>query len=156
MEGICLNFGIRASSIVLHDDREDLLVRVTSYGLSPEYLEKGILVEAERTRHVLSGDVGYYADFPNDPRVLDSGAISKEKLASMLSIPVMHAGKVLGLIKMYHSETWELHEDDLDALLILGRQLGLRIEYTGLRNFFETVKHAAGSLPMRMLEGLGA
>jgi hypothetical protein len=73
----------------------------------------------------------------------------------MLSVPIKYHEHVLGLIKMYHSDPWILHEDDLDAFCVLAAHLGLRIEHTGLRNFFEMVKAAAASLPLRMMQGLG-
>ena len=57
-------------------------------------------------------------------------------------------------MRMYHSDRILLHDDDIESILVLCRQLGLAIEYNGLRNFLDMLKGAMGNLPLRMLEGL--
>lgn len=156
VEGICRSFKIKACSIFLYDDRERQLFRVTSYGLSDDYIRKGpIIVDHNRNPETLSGEVVFYQDLKTDNRVLFPEAAMAEGILSMLSVPIKYHEHVLGLIKMYHSDPWILHEDDLDAFCVLAAHLGLRIEHTGLRNFFEMVKAAAASLPLRMIQGLG-
>lgn len=156
VEGICSAFKIKACSIFLYDDREQQLFRVTSHGLSQEYLRKGpIIVDHNKNPETLSGEAVFYQDLRNDARVLFPEAAMEEGISSMLSVPIKYHEYVLGLIKLYHNDPWMLHEDDLDAFCVLGAQLGLRIEHTGLRNFFEMVKAAAGNLPLRMMQGLG-
>ena len=69
----------------------------------------------------------------------------------MLSIPIKSRNMVIGLIRIYNSEPWEIHEEDVDAFRVLAKQLGLVIEYHGLKNFLETVNSAMDKLPLRML-----
>ncbi|MCK4791190.1 MAG: GAF domain-containing protein, partial [Desulfobacteraceae bacterium] len=63
-------------------------------------------------------------------------------------------GAIIGLMRIYHGEPLELHEDDVDSLSVLLGHLGLVIENNGLKNFVEQVKIGMGSLPPRLLEGL--
>ncbi len=72
----------------------------------------------------------------------------------MLSIPVKSRESTIGVLRIYESEPQVFHEEDIDALCILGEHLGLVIENNGLRNFLDGVKTALGSLPLRLLEGL--
>ena len=72
----------------------------------------------------------------------------------MLSIPIMSRDAIIGVMRIYHGEPLELHEDDIDSLTLLLKQLGLVIENKGLKNFVEQVRIGMGRLPPRLLEGL--
>jgi signal transduction protein with GAF and PtsI domain len=154
VEGVCSAFRVKACSIKLYDDREKELFRVASCGLSRNYLKNEPIIVQGENMECLNGEVIFYEDIRKDKRVINPEAAEKEGIVSMLSVPIKYGRAVLGVLKMYHDAPWILHEDDLDAFTVFARHLGLRIEYTGLRNFFETVKAAAGSLPLRMLEDI--
>ena len=154
VEGVCSAFNIKGCSIKLYDDREKELFRVSSCGLSKNYLKNEPIIVSGENEECLNGEVIFYKDMRNDKKVVNPEAAEKEGIVSMLSVPIMYGRAVLGVLKMYHSAPWILHDDDLDAFTVFAKHLGLRIEYTGLRNFFETVKAAAGSLPLRMIEDL--
>ena len=72
----------------------------------------------------------------------------------MLSVPIKCRKATIGLLRIYHGEPLDFHEEDIDALCVLSEHLGLAIESNGLNNFLDKVKIAMGSLPVRMLEGL--
>ncbi|MGM0418178.1 MAG: GAF domain-containing protein [Thermodesulfobacteriota bacterium] len=154
VEGVCSAFRIKACSIKLYDDREKELFRVSSCGLTTNYLKNEPIIVSGENKECLNGEVIFYEDIRKDSRVINPEAAEKEGIVSMLSVPIKYNKAVLGVLKMYHDAPWILHEDDLDAFKVFSRHLGLRIEYTGLRNFFETVKAAAGSLPLRMLKDI--
>jgi hypothetical protein len=90
----------------------------------------------------------------DDFRVQYLDAAVKEGIVSMLSIPIKSRDAIIGLMRIYHGEPLELHEDDIDSLTLLLMQLGLVIENIGLKNFVEQVKIGMGNLPPRLLEGL--
>jgi hypothetical protein len=58
------------------------------------------------------------------------------------------------LIRIYHNQVWQIHDDDMDSFCLLAAQLGLVIENNGLKNFFEKVKGAMEMVPPRMLKEL--
>jgi hypothetical protein len=58
----------------------------------------------------------------------------------------------VGLIRIYHSEPWVLHESDIDSFCVLAEHLGLVIEINGLKNFLDEIRAAVASLPNRMLD----
>jgi hypothetical protein len=57
----------------------------------------------------------------------------------------------IGLIRIYHSDCWALHEEDLDLLCVMQRLLAFVIESNGLKNFLEQVKNEMVKLPPRMI-----
>ncbi|MFP4036729.1 MAG: GAF domain-containing protein, partial [Desulfobacteraceae bacterium] len=100
------------------------------------------------------GEPVFVEDMQNDPRVQYPEAAAREGIVSMLSVPIPSHGHMIGMIRIYNSEPWALHQDDVDAFCVLAEHLGLVIENNGLRNFLEKVKMAISDLPLRMLEGL--
>ncbi|WP_300669211.1 GAF domain-containing protein [Desulfoluna sp.] len=153
VESICISFEIKAASILLFDDREKQLFNVCSHGLSDAY-SRVVPEFSSMFREFTQGRWVYFEDFANDPRVKHSDAVKKEGIVSMLSVPIKRSEHILGLLKLYNSEHWILHEDDIMSISVLTEQYGLVIENNGLQNFLNEVKAAMGSLPLRKLKGL--
>jgi signal transduction protein with GAF and PtsI domain len=144
-------FKVKGCSILLLDERDKQFFRVTRRGVSEEYCKKGPVLLDEK-QMLAEGKPVFVKDMQNDPSVQYPEAARKEGIASMLSIPICFRNTHLGILRIYHSEPWELHEDDLDSFCILGLHLGLVIEYNGIMNFFETVKWGLQRLPARLLK----
>lgn len=154
VEGLCLAFKIKGCSIMLYDEREKQLFHVSSFGISEAYLEKGPVFYDEAQCAFVKGEPVFVDDMKTDPRVQYPEAGLEEGFTSLASFPVKCREAILGIIRMYHSDRILLHPDDVESILVLCRQLGLVIEYNGLKNFLDMVKGAIGNLPLRMLEGL--
>lgn len=153
-EGTTRSFKAKGCSIMLYDDREKQLFHLGGYGISEAYLKKGPVLVDNKYSSFVSGEPLFVEDMQNDPRVQYPEAAAKEGIVSMLSVPIKSRGSVIGIVRLYEKEPWALHEDDIDTMCVLCEQLGLVIENNGLRNFFEKVKIALDSLPLRMLEDL--
>ncbi len=139
---------------MLFDERESQLFRVSSCGISEEYLEKGPLLADDKYSAFVTGEPVFIQDFRNDSRVQYPEAALKEGFVSMLSIPVKYRDAPIGLIRVYHDEVWELDTDDLESFCMVGTLMGLLIEYNGVKNFLDKIKVAMETLPPRMLKGL--
>lgn len=146
-------FKIKGCSIMLFDERDKQLFRVSSVGVSEEYLNKGPLYVDPKHSALVKGAPVFIQDVLHDPRVQYPEDAAKEGIVSMLSIPIKFRDAVVGVMRIYHSEIWELHEDDLDSFCVIAEQLGLLIEYNGLKNFFDHVKLGLDRLPPRLLGG---
>ncbi|BCS98779.1 hypothetical protein DSLASN_44110 [Desulfoluna limicola] len=153
VESICITFEIKAASILLFDDREKRLINVCSHGLSEEY-NRVVPEFSDRFQEFTQGRWVYFEDFANDPRVKNKAVVEKEGIASMLSVPIKRSEHILGLLKLYNTEHWILHKEDIMSVSVLAEQYGLVIENNGLQNFLTEVKVAMGSLPLRKLKGL--
>ena len=153
-ERICRSFSVKGCSIMLFDEREKQLFRVASHGVSEEYLNKGPLLVDKQYTAFATGLPVFIENFQNDRRVQYPEAAAKEGILSMLSVPVKYHDPPIGLIRIYHDEVWQIHDDDLDSFCLLGLQLGVVIENNGLKNFFEKVKGAMEMLPLNMFRGL--
>jgi signal transduction protein with GAF and PtsI domain len=154
VEGLCRAFKLKGSSIMLYDEREKQLFHVSTFGISEAYLEKGPVFYDEAQCAFVKGEPVFVDDLKSDPRVQYPEAGLEEGFSSMASFPIKCRQAILGIIRMYNNEQIVLHEEDVESILVLCRQLGLVIEYNGLKNFLDMVKGAMSSLPLRMLKGL--
>lgn len=156
VEGICRSFHVKGCSIMLYDEREKQLFRVSSFGLSQEYLSKGPIVIENKHSSFFTGEPVFVQDFKTDPRTQYAEHAAKEGLVCMLSVPIKIRKETIGIIRIYNNEPWILHDDDVDSFCSLAEHLGLLVENNGLQNFLDRVKEAMASLPLRMLESLEA
>jgi len=152
IESIIRGFDVKGCSLLLLDESENQLFHVRSMGVSDEYLQKGAIFADEKHSTFFTGKPVFIEDLQNDPRIQYPEAAAKEGFVSMLSIPIKCRETVVGLIRIYNSEPWALHEDDIDSFCVLAEHLGLAIENNGLKNFLDTIKATVESLPKRMLE----
>ena len=150
-EAICRNFMAKGCSIMLYDEREKQLFHVSTCGISEEYLNKGPVFADEQQCAFATGEPVFVENFQDDPRVQYPKAALKEGFHSMLSVPIMSRNESMGILRIYYSEPWVLHEEDLDSFCAFGAHLGLVIENNGLKNFLEGVKISMQNLPLRML-----
>jgi len=153
-EGTSRTFKAKGCCIMLLDEREKQLFTVSSYGISEEYLEKGPLFVDDKHGAFAKNKPVFLKDIRTDPRVQYPEEAAKEGIVSMLSIPITIRDEPIGLIRLYHSESKEFHEEDIDTLGVMSSQLGVVIENNGLMNFVERIKLSMENLPSRMLEGL--
>lgn len=150
VEGLCRTFHVKGASIMLLDEIEQELFRVSSHGISEAYLEKGPVFADPKKCSLYTGNVEVVEDFQNDDRVQYPEAAAEEGSSSMMSIPIKYRNTPIGIIRIYHGEPLRLHPEDIDSLRVMGCQLGVVIEANGLKNFVDQVKMAIDSLPPRI------
>ncbi|MCP3944079.1 MAG: GAF domain-containing protein [Desulfobacteraceae bacterium] len=151
-EEICKEFDCMGCCIMLFDDRENQLFQVGSFGLSDEYLKKGpvnVNIDYEtraREEPILINDL------EKDSRIQYLEEALKENIKAILFIPVKSRKSIVGEIRIYHNESIDIEDADLNLFCLLGQFLGLMIENQGLKNFLGEVKLAMGNLPLRLLD----
>lgn len=155
VEGLCRAFKVKGASIMLYDEREKQLFHVGSYGVSEAYLNKGPVFYDEKQTAFCGGKPVFIDDLHRDPRVQYPSEAIVEGITSMASFPIKCREATIGVLRIYHSAVIRFHADDIDSIRVLGHLLGLVTENHGLKNFLDRVKSAMGSLPLRMLNGLG-
>ncbi len=150
VEVISLAFDVKGCSLMLLDEQERQLIRVGSYGISDDYLNKGpVFMDGEEPASIACEPV-FVEDMQTDPRIQYPQAAAKEGIVSMLSFPIISKRKVIGATRLYHNAHWALHEEDLDLLCVMHRLLAAVIENNGLTNFVEQIKMELANLPPRL------
>ena len=113
--------------------KQELKIRATQ-AMSKEYLR-------ERTIRVGEGIVGLVAkdrkpviisDVLKDKRYKEKTLARKEKLVSMLSVPMMVKKRVIGVVNCYTTTPYKFTKSDVDLLSAVGNQAAVAIENTEL------------------------
>ena len=118
---------------ILERDTQELRIRATQ-AMSQDYLK-------ERSLKVGEGIVGMVARkkepiiIPNvlkDSRYKEKTLAKKEKLVSMLSVPMIEKNEVIGVINVYTVKSHKFTKSDINLLITVANQAAVAIENTEL------------------------
>lgn len=117
------------SLMLLGEDRKELIVRATQ-SVSEEYnrkpnlkLGEGIAGRVAKENRPIS-----VLDVRKDPRYVNVKIAKKEKLCSLLSVPLSVRGKVIGVINCYTSSPHKFTQSEIDVLITVANQAAVAIE----------------------------
>ena len=144
VEGIKSGLDVKGCALFLVNRKTDELEVAASYGLSEQYLNKGPLSALKSIAASLhDGPVAIY-DVGDDPRIQYPDEAKKEGISSILSVPVITAGRVLGVLRVYTAEPWEFTLEDVNFLQALAQIAGMAIDmcrlYKGQKDSIEVLK----------------
>lgn len=123
VETFCDAAGSKGCSLMLLTPDREQLIHAVAHGLSDWYVRKGpVRVDAAMAQS-LDGKPVAIVDATTDSRVQYREQAKKEGIVSMLSIPLMRRGQVIGILRIYTSQPREFTEQEIDffgALANLG------------------------------------
>ena len=112
--------------------------------MSDEYINKGPVSALRSIAQSLEDGPVAIDDVMDDPRIQYSKEAKKEGISSILSVPIVVGGKLMGAVRVYTSETWEFTLDDInfvDALAqIAGGAINMARYVKGLKSSIEVLK----------------
>jgi len=115
-----------------------------TFGLSSEYINKGPVSALKSIGQSLEdGPVAIY-DVSDDPRIQYPEEAEKEGISSILSLPIVAAGRTIGALRVYTTEPWEFTLDDVNFVQAMAYMAGMAIEmarqYKGMKDSIEILK----------------
>ena len=116
VENITKAIGAKGCSLLLLTPDKKQLIHTISYGLSEWYLQKGPVRSDAVIDEVLRGNPVAIRDATQDPRVQYKEQAIREGIASMLSIPLMPDGEIMGVMRIYTSEPRQFSPEDVEFL----------------------------------------
>ena len=143
-EGVKTALDVKGCTVFLINRKTDELEVAASFGLSDDYINKGP-VSALRSIAVSleDGPIAIY-DVSDDPRIQYPEAAKKEGIASILSVPIVVVGRLIGALRIYTSEHWEFTLEDVNFVQAMAQMAGMAIEmarqYKGLKDSIEILK----------------
>lgn len=142
--------GIKGCAIFVLNPRTQELEVLASCGLSPEYLAKGPLRAPQSIAGTFRGETVVIADVSRDDRLQYPAEARKEGIAALVSLPATFRDEVIGVLRLYHFETWDVSEADLDSLRTLADTIGMAISCTRFQNALQAMAEVLGeALPAR-------
>jgi len=117
------------SLMLLDEEKKELIIRATQ-SVSEEYNKKpnlklgeGIAGKVAKENRPIS-----ILDVRKDTRYVNTEIAKKEKLCSLLSVPLSVRGKVIGVINCYTSLPHRFTESEIDVLTTVANQAAVAIE----------------------------
>ncbi|MFO0837964.1 MAG: GAF domain-containing SpoIIE family protein phosphatase [Phycisphaerae bacterium] len=152
----------RFSSLRLLDPRTGELTTVATFGLSPEYLNKGPVFASfnEIDADAMQGRVNYVEDVATDPRVQYTEAAKREGIVSVLTAGMLYRGQPVGVLRVYSDRRQRFRTVQRSLLRAIAAQAAIAI--VNARLVHERLKTAeterqlklAGQVQSRMVRTL--
>ncbi|MEW6363362.1 MAG: GAF domain-containing protein [Acidobacteriota bacterium] len=133
----------KGSMIRLLDPDTNRLQLRAAYGLSDAYLHKGPVDADKSLAETLTGKCVTVYDAGRDARLQYPEAARREGIASVLAVPLMIHGHVIGVLRVYTHKPYEFSDDEIYLMTMVGEQCALVIRnaqlYSGLKERYETL-----------------
>ncbi len=140
------SLGIKGSSLfVLNPETKEMEI-LASFGLSPEYLNKGPLFFKKSLRGSRKGNPFVIQNARRSTQLQYPQEAKKEGIGAIVHLPITFSEKVIGALRLYHSRAWAISEKDLNALGLLTDTLALAMIYNRLLSAFLTIRDAVGDV----------
>jgi signal transduction protein with GAF and PtsI domain len=138
--------GIKGAALyILDPDREELEL-LASAGLSINYVNKGpilvdksIKIESNRKPVIIS-------DTQSSDKLQYPDKAKEEGVRAIISHPIIMRGKIIGSLRLYHFQQWELSEEEMTFVATLSQNLGVALMYFRVANAILNVKETVSDI----------
>jgi GAF domain-containing protein len=125
----------KAAVIFLRDEDSEGFISnqaAAQFGLSDKYIHAGTAHAIKISPQLLKDGYMYFRNAATDKRLMNHKAKKEEGIGSIISVPMIDKGKMLGILSLYTKEIREFSKDEIDFLTILAEQGGFAIENANL------------------------
>jgi signal transduction protein with GAF and PtsI domain len=105
---------LKGATIRLVNPRTNTLELVAAVGLSDKYLQKGAVDMDKSIAEALSGRPVAIYDTAHDPRMQYPKEAQEEGIATLVAIPMVSKGKVIGAMRLVSAEPREFTMEEVD------------------------------------------
>ena len=109
-------------------------------------MTKGPLLTDKSIAINLEGKPVIIADVSKDSNLQYPEEAKKEGISAVVSIPIVFSNEIIGVLRLYHHEVWDLSREDLDSLQLLAGNVGLAMAYTRLLNAVQSISEVTKSV----------
>ncbi|MEN6507382.1 MAG: GAF domain-containing protein [Smithella sp.] len=115
---------------MIDENSEDSIsnTAILQVGLSDKYIHAGPAHAIKISPQLLKDGYMYFRDATTDKRLANREAKKKEGIGSILSVPIIDKGRLLGILSLYTKDIRKFTKDEIDFLSILAEQGGSEIE----------------------------
>lgn len=113
---------------MLLDDALTYLVHTATYGLSDQFLSKGVISADRIMIETTGGKPVVVSDVSNDPRIQYPQETMKEGIFSELSVPLYLRDRITGVLRIYSGKRQEFSADVIKLLSAIADLSAIAIE----------------------------
>jgi len=122
------------------------LEALASFGLSMKYLHKGPLLTGKSIGATLEKKPIVIQDVNKTDLLQYPDNAKNEGIGAIISVPIIFNSNAIGALRLYHHDTWEISEKDIDSLMVLAESIGLAMTYTRLLNAVQNIRYTVNDI----------
>jgi GAF domain-containing protein len=138
--------GIKGCAIFAFNPETKELEMLANSGLSISYLNKGPVLASKSLEQESMDQPIVISNVSKSDRLQYPEHARTEGIGAIISLPIKLTEEFVGVLRLYHYETWDVSENDVDTLLLIAQHLGLVMMYARLRNALVVVKEAVSEV----------
>jgi GAF domain-containing protein len=135
--------GIKGATLFILNPEREALEILASSGLSTDYVNKGPILVDQSITLASNREAVVVSDATASDRLQYPEKAASEGIRAIVSFPIHAREKIIGALRLYHSEVWEISGAESDHLQVLCQQLGLALMYfrlaTSIRSLRDTI-----------------
>jgi len=140
---------VKACSIRLLDEETGELKMRSTYGLSEEYRNKGVVSKNDTViKAAFDGEAILVNDMRTDDRIKYKQAATKEGIASQLTVAMEFRNKAIGVLRLYSPKPRRFYRDDINLARAVASQCAVAI--TNAKLYAKAIEGARISEQMRL------
>ncbi len=144
VESIKTALDVKGCTLFLINRKTNNLEVTASFGLSDEYLNKGPVSAMHSIAQSLEDGPVAISNVMDDPRIQYPEEAKKEGIASILSVPVVAGGQVIGVLRVYTAKRWDFTLNDVNFVQAMACMAGIAIsmarQFKGMKDSMEIMK----------------
>jgi GAF domain-containing protein len=144
VENVAWTVGAKGCSLMLLTQDKKILSHAAAYGLSEWYVKKGPVSADKSLSEALAGKVVSVLHASEDDRIQYPERARKEKIASILSVPMMLREEIVGVIRVYTTQPRQFTRDDIYFARAVANLGAIALEnarlYSTLKKDYETFR----------------
>jgi GAF domain-containing protein len=137
-------FNAKGVSVLLLDEDRRTLTPVASHGIDSALAEEEVRANDETIRQTLAGETLQIRDTANHKGVFNPAYYQREKITTLLSVPIRSGQAVSGILRLYYGKSKTFYNDEILLITAFANQAGLAIQNTAcflsLENDYKDLK----------------
>lgn len=134
----------KGCALMLLNQDKSLLLHAAAYGLSDRYIRKGPVSADKSISQALQGEPIAVLNATEDDRVQYRKQAKEEGIASILSVPMLLRGEVIGVVRVYTAEPRYFTNADIYFVGAIANLGAIALEnaklYGSLKKDYETLR----------------
>lgn len=135
---------VKGCTLFLINRKTNNLEVTSSFGLSDKYLNKGPLSAVQSIAQSLEDGPVAISNVMDDPRIQYPEEAKKEGIVSILSVPVVAGGQVIGVLRVYTAKRWDFTLNDVNFVQAMACMAGMAIsmarQFKGMKDSMEIMR----------------
>ncbi len=131
---------VKGASIFIVNPKTEELEILANEGLSMSYVNKGPILVDKSIKLASNLKPVIIPDIKNSNLLQYPEKAEREGIRAIISLPLNIRGKIIGAMRIYHSEPWNISEEELSYLKLLTKSLAMELRYFRLSAVIQSTR----------------